>query len=66
MAVHPPGNMIEMQWKAAFYVDQRSDAGQKEALTRILSGQAGGHPAVLASHVGEFLGAKSVPINYLA
>ncbi len=64
MAVHSPGHMAEVPWRAALYVDNRGDAGQQEALTKIFSGQAGGHPAVLASHVGDFLGVKSVEIVY--
>jgi hypothetical protein len=64
MAVHSPGHMAEVPWQAALYVDSRGDAGQQDALTKIFSGQAGGVPAVLASHVGEFLGVKSVEIAY--
>jgi len=64
MAVHSPGHMLEVPWRAALYVDNRGSAAQQEALTGIFSGQAGGHPSVLASHVGEFLGVKSVEIDY--
>jgi hypothetical protein len=51
-------------WKAAVYVDDNAIEPQKNALLTIFSGQAGGHPAVLASFVGEILGAKSVPMRY--
>lgn len=64
MAVHSPGHMLEVPWRAALYVDNRGSAAQQEALTGIFSGQAGGHPSVLASHVGDFLGVKSVEIIY--
>jgi len=64
MAVHSPGHMAEVPWQAALYVDAKGSAEQQEALTKIFSGQAGGHPSVLASHVGEFLGVKSVEIVY--
>ena len=64
MAVHSPGHMAEVPWQAALYVDSHGSAAQQEALTQIFSGQAGGHPAVLASHVGEFLGVKSVAIVF--
>jgi hypothetical protein len=33
-------------------------------LLRIFGGQAGGHPARLAAHVGELLGAAPVPITF--
>ncbi len=64
MAVHSPGNMVEVPWQAALYVDSKGNASQQESLTKIFSGQAGGHPAWLASHVGDFLGVKSVEIGY--
>jgi len=64
MAVHSPGHMAEVPWQAALYVDSRADSGQRDAMTKIFSGQAGGVPAVLASHVGEFLGVKNVEIVY--
>jgi hypothetical protein len=66
MAVHAPGHMLETKWQAALYLDERASAAQKDALTRIFAGQAGGHPAVLASFVGEVLGVASVGIDYRA
>lgn len=63
-AAHAPGHMMEVKWKAALYIDERASAAQKDALTRIFKGEVGGQPARLASHVGEFLGVKSVPIEY--
>lgn len=64
LAVHAPGHMLQTKWKAAVYVDERAGEAQKNALLTIFSGKAGGHPAVLASFVGEILGAKSVPMRY--
>lgn len=66
MAVHSPGHMAEVKWQAALYLDERADASQQQALTTIFGGQAGGHPAALASHVGEILGVASVAIDYQA
>lgn len=65
-AVHSPGHMAQVRWKAAIYLDERANQAQKEALTQIFSGQAGGHPAVLASFVGQIMGVRSVPIEYRA
>jgi len=62
LAVHSPGNMAEVPWQAALYIDSEGDAGQQEALTKIFSGQAGGHPSRLATHIGEFLGVKIADI----
>ncbi len=66
LAVRSPGNMIQGNWQAALYLDDRATAGQKDALMQIFTGQAGGHPAMLVSLVTQFLGAKSVPIEYRA
>lgn len=66
LAVHSPGHMMEVKWKAALYLDEKATDDQRDALTQIFAGQAGGHPALLSSHIGEVLGVKSVPIDYRA
>jgi hypothetical protein len=66
MAVHSPGHMVEVPWKAALYVDERASENQQGALTQIFAGQAGGHPARLGAHVGEVLGVTSLPMDYQA
>ena len=66
MAIHSPGHMMQTKWRAALYLDERADDQQKQALTRIFAGQAGGHPEALASFVGEVLGVTSVRIDYQA
>lgn len=64
--VNAPGLMTDGGWRVALYVDERADEAQKDALTQIFSGKAGGHPSVLFSFVEEVLGVKSVPIDYRA
>jgi hypothetical protein len=64
LAVNSPGHMATTQWKAAVYVDERASEEQKGSLLKIFGGQGGGHPARLASHIGEIVGVKSVPIDY--
>lgn len=64
LAVYAPGTMVETKWTAAAYFDERANEAQEKALHAIFSGQADGHPAVLASFIGDMLGAKSVPIHY--
>jgi len=66
LAVHAPGHMLEVKWKAAVYLDENASTEQKDALTKIFTGQVGGHPANLASFVGEVLGVKSTPIVFEA
>jgi hypothetical protein len=66
MFIHSPGNMIEGNWKAALYLDERATQNQKDGLAQIFSGQAGGHPAALAPLIDQVLGVNSVPIEYQA
>jgi len=66
LAVHAPGHMLEVKWSAAAFVDDRASEDQKNALLAIFSGQAGGHPAAIASFVGNMLGVKSVKIVFHA
>jgi len=64
LAVHSPGSMHVVPWKAAVYLDARATEEQKNSLLKIFSGQSGGHPARLAGHIGEVLGVASVPIHF--
>lgn len=64
LAVYSPGNMIESKWKAAAYFDDKADEVQNKALHAIFGGKAGGHPEVLASFIGEMVGAKNVSMHF--
>jgi len=66
LAVYSPGHMLQNQWKAAAYVDARANETQRNALLKIFGGQAGGHPARLAGHIGELLGAAAANIDFSA
>ncbi|MBC8240166.1 MAG: DUF1326 domain-containing protein [Alphaproteobacteria bacterium] len=65
-AVHTPGHMLEVEWTAALYLDERASETQTDALTRIFTGQVGGSPSKLAAHIGNDLGVRSVPIDFRA
>src|SRR5690349_8095890 len=56
LAAYAPGHMLQTKWKAALYFDERANADQAGALTRIFAGLAGGHMANLAPCIGEVLG----------
>ena len=66
LAVHAPGNMFTgPKWKIALYLDEKANNDQKDALTKIFTGQAGGEFfAEMLSRIGEILGIKSVPIEF--
>lgn len=66
VAVNSPGNMAETQWRVAVYVDDRANEAQQQSLINIFTGQAGGHPARIATHIGEVLGVKAAPIEFSA
>ena len=66
LAIMTPGNMAKTKWKVAAYLDKRASGDQKNALATIFTGKAGGHPAVLASFIGELLGAHDSDIEYRA
>jgi hypothetical protein len=66
LAVHSPGHMAQVKWKVALYLDERANEAQRGALTQIFAGKAGGHPAMLASHVGDVIGVKSAPMTFQA
>jgi hypothetical protein len=59
-----PGPMIEGNWTAALYVDERADERQREALQAIFTGQAGGTMGGLAPLISDVLGIKAVPIDF--
>lgn len=64
LAVHAPGHMAEGDWRAAVYLDDRATEAQAGALGGVFSGAAGGHPAVLASFIGEVMGVASAPMTF--
>jgi|AntRauTorckE6833_2_1112554.scaffolds.fasta_scaffold06688_2 hypothetical protein len=64
VALNSPGAMAEGNWKVVLYLDESASESQREVLGRIFGGQAGGHPEVLASFIGEVLGVEHVPIDY--
>jgi hypothetical protein len=64
LAAHAPGHMLQAKWKVALYLDERATPEQRDALTKIFAGQAGGHLANLTPCIGEVLGVKAVSIDY--
>lgn len=61
--LHTPGPMIEGRWTVGVIVDDRATPEQREALTAIASGQAGGPMAALGPLVGTFAGVEVRPIR---
>jgi hypothetical protein len=66
VSVHAPGNMLSgPKWKIGLYLDERANNDQKDALTKIFTGQVGGDFFVeMLSRIGEILGTRTVPIEF--
>lgn len=61
---YTPGVMAEGNWSVGLVVDERATPDQRQAITSIASGQAGGPMAALGPLIGTFLGAEFKPIRY--
>jgi len=59
-----PPVMSQGDWRVGVYLDENATDGQTEQLGAVLSGQAGGPPAMLAPLIGEMLGVEKTPITY--
>jgi hypothetical protein len=59
-----PPVMSEGNWRVGVYLDDAASDSQVEQLGAVLSGQAGGPPAMLAPLIGEMLGVEKAAITY--
>lgn len=59
-----PEEMGKGNWSVGVVVDEQASAEQRDAITAISSGAAGGPMAALSGLVGSFAGVESVPIRF--
>jgi len=59
-----PEAMGDGNWSLGVIADRRASAEQRDAITAIASGAAGGPMAGLSGLVGKFLGVESAPIQF--
>jgi hypothetical protein len=59
-----PGAMGKGDWSVGLIADERASTEQREAITAIASGAAGGPMAALSGLIGKFLGVQSAPIRF--
>jgi len=59
-----PEAMGKGNWSVGVVVDERAGSEQREAITAIASGAAGGPMSALSALVGKFLGVDSAPIRF--
>ena len=58
-----PAEMGKGNWSVGLVIDERATAEQRDAITAIASGAAGGPMAPLSGLIGKFLGAEQAPIR---
>ena len=62
--VYTPEEMAKGNWSVGLVVDESASAEQREAVTAIASGSAGGPMAPLSGLIGKFLGVEQAPIRF--
>lgn len=60
---HIPGNILEGNWRAVVYVDDRASPEQKQALLDVWTGKLGGPIADLVQLIGEVVAVKDMPFT---
>ena len=64
LIIEIPGMMSRGKWTAGVYIDDKADIYQVKALTRIMTGKAGGTTHLLSILVSQFLGVFQEPVTY--
>ena len=64
LAVHIPGNVLNGNWRAVVYVDERATSEQHEALLNVFTGKQGGPVADLVGLVGEVVAMERASITF--
>lgn len=59
-----PEAMVKGNWSVGLVIDERATTEQRDAITAIASGAAGGPMAALSGLIGKFLGVESAPIKF--
>ena len=64
MLAHVPGNILQGDWTAAVYLDDKTSPQQEQALLGVYTGKKGGPVAELAKLVGKVMSVEKVPITF--
>jgi len=59
-----PEAMAKGNWSVGLVIDERATPEQRDAITAIASGGAGGPMAAVSGLIGKFLGVESAPIKF--
>ena len=61
---HVPGNILQGNWRAAVYLDDKVTPQQEEAILGVYTGKLGGPVAELVKLIGEVVSVEKVPITF--
>jgi len=61
---HIPGNVLNGNWRAMLFVDDKATTQQEEKLLSVFTGKQGGPVADLAQLIGEVVSVERVPIAF--
>ena len=64
LVAHIPGNILQGNWRAAVYLDDKVSPKQEEAILGVYTGKLGGPVAELVKLVGEVVSVEKVPIQF--
>ncbi|MCG6944425.1 MAG: DUF1326 domain-containing protein, partial [Deltaproteobacteria bacterium] len=64
MLCHIPGNIMNGNWRAVIFLDEKASSQQEEAILNVFTGKLGGPIADFASLVGEVVGVERVPVTF--
>ncbi len=61
---HVPGNILQGNWRAAVYLDDKVTPQQEEAILGVYTGKLGGPVADLVKLIAEVVSVEKVPITF--
>jgi len=61
---HLPGNILQGNWRVAFFVDDGASDEQMDALLKVYSGKSGGAVAELSKLIGEVVSIERAPMTF--
>src|SRR6478752_859718 len=64
LIAHVPGNILQGNWRAAVYLDDRVTPAQEQAILDVYTGKLGGPVGDLVKLVGEVVSVEKVPISF--
>jgi len=64
LIAHVPGNILQGNWRAAVYLDDRVTPAQEQAILDVYTGKLGGPVGELVKLVGQVVSVEKVPIKF--